>query len=92
MSKKIVSGALVSYIEGAYFMTGNWDHNPTLKSARLAIQNGTVRRYGPGYTLTIEDVPDVVDVITGYAETVLSLREGFSDAEIRAAQRWIDSL
>jgi hypothetical protein len=81
-------GSMADFLEGAGF----WDETET-DSVALAdtIRNGTKRRYGKGYTLTLEVTKRIARHIAEYAET-LSYTDEASATERKASRTTLERI
>jgi hypothetical protein len=82
---------MVDFLEGASI----WDEKNDADSVATcdAIRAGKVRRYGKGYTLTMEVTKPVADVIGSYADTLCSFTaEEASTTERKAGRTTVDRI
>jgi hypothetical protein len=70
----------------------NEDYDAGSVATVNALNNGKLRRYGKGYTVTIEVTKAVADVLGTYADTILASGDEWTPAERKAAQVTFDRL
>ncbi|MEV7402868.1 hypothetical protein AB0N93_21055 [Streptomyces sp. NPDC091267] len=83
-------GGMYDYLEDTNIWNEDFDAGSV--ATVNALNNGKVRRYGKGYTVTIEVTKAVADTLGTYADAILASGDEFTPAERKAAQVTFDRI